>query len=528
MRKPPLDAQTPRLLAGRYQLFEQLAAGTMASVWRGHDQVLGRDVAVKLLHAELAADADFAGGFRAEAVNAAKLNHPNIVGVFDIGEHEGVPYLVMELVEGASLKEALSDTGPLTPDRAIQIGANVATALAYAHRSGVLHRNVKPANILLTTGGGVKVSDFALARAAGEDDATRTAELLGVGYLAPEQSSMDSGDGAVDARTDVYALGACMYEMLIGKTPWQAVTPGDGARPDAGVTVPGPRALRTEVPGDLDELVLTALASEPDERFQSAEAMAHALVALVAADDEAAEAAEVAAPGTLDAATGRFGEPVGGDDTVTRPDVEWPPPELRPRPPRHPLRLVGTGLGLLTLVALVALVANYAFGPSEPGQDGGRTTVTAEGPAGDPAVEVVASGVVDPGDGVEKDELLLLATDGDPDTAWNSETYSTQDFGQLKDGVGLIVQVFGNPEASTLTVHLELAGGSAEIYGASQPSTDLADWNVRAGEQPLEQDTEFELVGGASDAYYLIWFTSLPVGDNGGFRALVSEIELAT
>lgn len=518
MRKPQLDAETPRLLAGRYQLFEQVAAGAMASVWRGHDQVLGRDVAVKLLHAELAEDADFSAGFRAEAVNAANLNHPSIVGIFDIGEHEGVHYLVMELVEGASLREALADTGPLTPAKTIQIGARVAGALAYAHRAGVLHRNVKPTNILLTPGGGVKVTDFSIARPASAEDASRTAELLGGGYLAPEQLRGDTG---VDPRTDVYALGACMYEMLTGQTPSQAaasrgVRPPDDAPagdgiPDPDATIPPPRSLRNETPADLEALVLTALDRDPDRRFQNAQALARALVQLATVMDP-----EPTEPPTLPAA------PAAG---TGRRDVTWPPPDpSQPRQPRR-FRLAGALLGVLVLVALVAIAANGILQPTGGQPREQQQPTTTARPAPEP-VGASAVSVLDPSGDGENDELLPHATDGDPATTWRTESYSNERFGLLKPGLGLIVQVPDGATVREIALQLTAGGGTAEIRGGDEIATSLEDWAPLTEPQPLQEQTTFSLEAAADHPYYLIWFSTLPPRGDGSFRAEVAEVEL--
>ncbi|HSO53103.1 MAG TPA: protein kinase, partial [Actinomycetes bacterium] len=186
----------PRLLAERYELSEQIASGGMTSVWRGHDRVLGRDVVVKVLHPELAADPSFRTRFHEEAVNAARLTHPNIVALYDTGEQGDIAYIVMELVNGPTLGEALGRHGPLPPSRAARLSMEVSAALDYAHQAGVCHGSLKPGNILLADDGTVKVADFSIARAATEDDPGRTGEVLGVdGYLAPEVVRGDDADG---------------------------------------------------------------------------------------------------------------------------------------------------------------------------------------------------------------------------------------------------------------------------------------------------------------------------------------------
>lgn len=530
MRKPQLDADNPRLLADRYQLYEQVAAGAMASIWRGHDQVLGRDVAVKLLNPELAKDAQFAAGFRAEAVNAANLNHPSIVSIFDIGEHEGVPYLVMELVEGASLREALDDNGPLPPGKVVQIGARVATALAYAHRAGVLHCNLKPTNVLLTPGGGVKVTDFSIARPASAEDASRTAELLGGGHLAPEQLLGEE----VDNRTDVYALGACLYEMLTGTTPWKAAAegatrPGSGdpqGLPDPDATIPPPSSLRAETPPDLETLVVTALERDPDRRFQSAQALARALTGIAAQLQPNTAETTLPAPAT----------PTG------RQDVQWPPPDpstgrpqdrnlghggrsARPRPPLR-FRLASALLGVLLAVVLAAVAANVLLRPTRPEAEGAPTTSTA--PPASAAVQASAAAVLDPGGDGENDDLLANLTDGDPATSWRTESYANERFGLLKPGIGVVVEAGDRAAIRQVTVTLAGGGGTAEIRGGDELSDNVEDWAPLTEPQQLQQETTFTLPAGTAHRYYLLWFSTLPPGDGGSFRAEVSEVELGS
>ena len=284
----------PRLLAERYGLSEQVASGGMTSVWRGHDRVLGRDVVVKVLHLELAADPSFRARFHEEAVNAARLTHPNIVALYDTGEQGDVAYIVMELVNGPTLREALGRHGPLPPSRAARLSMEVAAALDYAHQAGVCHGSLRPGNILLADDGTVKVADFSIARAATGEDSARTGEVLDAdGSLAPEVVHGDDADG----RADVFGLGACLYEMLTGRPP--------GA--DPSTTIP-PRALRAGVPRDLDTIVRQAMAPDPDDRFQTVQAMA-------------------AAPSWSAA----------GADSVPSSEFLLPPPRPRPAPMAHPL-----------------------------------------------------------------------------------------------------------------------------------------------------------------------------------------------
>ncbi len=270
----PLERGTR--LAGRYELDAPIATGGMATVWRAQDTILTRPVAVKVLHAHLAADPEFVARFRREAVAAARLAHPSIVATYDTCDDPEA--IVMELVEGRTLRDELDARTFLPPAEAVAIAADVCRALEVAHKAGIVHRDVKPANILLSAEGHLKVADFGIAKAArdaGEPDddlpdLTAVGRMVGTAkYLAPEQVS----GGAVDARTDVYAVGAVLYESVCGRPPFAGANDLATATARLHGLPERPRAVLRTVPDELDRIIMRALATDPDDRYPSAAAL---------------------------------------------------------------------------------------------------------------------------------------------------------------------------------------------------------------------------------------------------------------
>ncbi|MFG2038806.1 Stk1 family PASTA domain-containing Ser/Thr kinase [Dactylosporangium sp. NPDC048998] len=264
----------PRLLGGRYQVGELLGYGGMAEVHRGRDLRLGRDVAIKTLRTDLARDATFQLRFRREAQNAASLNHPAIVAVYDTGEERGpageeLPYIVMEFVNGRTLKEVLAVEGRLMPRRALEITADICAALEFSHRHGIIHRDIKPGNVMLTQTGQVKVMDFGIARAlaSGATTMTQTSAVIGTAqYLSPEQARGEP----VDARSDVYATGCVLFELLCGHPPFVGDNPVSVAYQHVREDPRPPSTSNRDVTPEIDAVVLKALAKNPLNRYQSA------------------------------------------------------------------------------------------------------------------------------------------------------------------------------------------------------------------------------------------------------------------
>src|SRR5436190_8606197 len=252
----------------------------MAQVWRGTDEILRRQVAVKLLHPHLAADGSFVSRFRQEAVAAARLAHPGIVAIYDTCSEGGTEAIVMELVPGRTLRERLDDHTPIDPWQAAGLAAQVAEALDAAHRAGLVHRDIKPANVFLAGDGRVKVADFGIAKAAEGADLTQPGLMVGTAkYVAPEQVE----GKAVDARTDIYSLGVVLYEMLCGRPPYDGDSEAAVALARLQREPLRPRQVRPSVPKGLEDIVVRAMAREPDGRFASAADLRAAMLAAGAA-----------------------------------------------------------------------------------------------------------------------------------------------------------------------------------------------------------------------------------------------------
>jgi beta-lactam-binding protein with PASTA domain/predicted Ser/Thr protein kinase len=288
-----VSTAVPEQLGGRYEIGDLLGRGGMAEVHLGVDSRLGRSVAVKMLRPDLARDPSFQTRFRREAHSAASLNHPSVVAVYDTGEdqHRGnpVPYIVMEYVEGSTLRDLLASGSKLVPERALEIVDGVLEALAYSHQHGIVHRDIKPANVMLTRSGDVKVMDFGIARAMDDMGATMTQTSAVIGtaqYLSPEQARGQQ----VDARSDLYSTGCLLYELLTGRPPFVGDSPVSVAYQHVREDPVPPSHIDPDLPPGLDAIVLKALAKDREARYQSADEMRHDIASALAGRPVAAVA----------------------------------------------------------------------------------------------------------------------------------------------------------------------------------------------------------------------------------------------
>ncbi|HET9075957.1 MAG TPA: Stk1 family PASTA domain-containing Ser/Thr kinase [Acidimicrobiales bacterium] len=345
-------AQEPRIFSDRYEIIRHIARGGMAQVYLARDLLLDRPVALKVLFPELSVDQNFVERFRREAKAAANLSHPNIVSVYDWGQGDNTYYIVMEYVDGPTLSSLLR-SGPLEPERAAAIAASVAAALGFAHRRGVIHRDVKPGNVLIDDRAQVKVADFGIARAIGtSEDLTQTGSVMGTAtYFSPEQAQ----GYAVDPRSDVYSLGVVLFEMATGRAPFSGDSPVSIAYKHVKEPPPLPSQVNPAVPADLEAVIMKALAKDPAGRYQSAEEMRADLNRFVEGHPVAATPAMAAATSVIGAVgaepTAMYAGVGGGGPTAVVPAAGagpmGPPPEDRSRAGLYAL--------LILVLALLAL-----------------------------------------------------------------------------------------------------------------------------------------------------------------------------
>ncbi len=341
-----------QVFSKRYELERQIGRGGMADVWLARDELLGRRVAVKILHSEFARDPSFVERFRREAQSAANLNHPNVVAVYDWGEEGDTYYIVMEYVEGQSLRDVLRTYERLVPTEAARIAADIADALSVAHRSGVVHRDVKPANVLITPRGEVKVTDFGIARAESSGELTRTGSVMGTAtYFSPEQAQGQ----VLDGRSDVYALGVVLYEMVTGRPPFVADNPVSVAYKHVREEPPLVSKVVPGTPGALDLIVRTAMAKDVELRYQSAQDLRADLLRF--------ERGRPLVGGPVPLPVNARGPLEPAPATVATPRLSGPSHQPAPR---RAGPIVATSLALALLVALiVVLIATANLGGGE-------------------------------------------------------------------------------------------------------------------------------------------------------------------
>jgi eukaryotic-like serine/threonine-protein kinase len=462
------------LIAGRYELLELIGRGGMSSVWKAHDRLLDRTVAIKVMHEQFTNDEEYVERFRREARSVAQLSHPNIVTVIDRGEDEGRQYIVFEYVEGENLKQLLERTGPMPVRDALLLMLQMARALGFAHERGLIHRDVKPQNVLLNEDGQAKMTDFGIARSVDVEGVTITGTVLGTSeYIAPEQARGQR----VDALTDVYSLGVVLYELLTGGVPFQGENFVSVALKHVNEPAPSVLEQRPDCPPRVGLLIERAMAKRPEQRFASMDELVQELESCLADLDPISEEATM----------------------ISRRPVTPAPRQREPRPRR---RRGGILWPIAAVVAVLAIAALAAWGAMELRDDGGGGTAAAT----NKPIKLSGVGAYDPegGDG-EHDSEAPLATDGSESTFWRSSQYNSN-LSALKDGVGLALDAGREVEPSKLTLTSTAPGFTAEIRTGTSASgpfeTKVSD------SQTVSSQTTFELQD-AKARYFVIWITEI-------------------
>jgi serine/threonine-protein kinase len=473
----------------------------MSTVYLALDEVLDRPVAIKLLHREISEEADQLERFRREARAAARLSHPNLVGVIDAGEDDGRPYIVFEYIKGRTLKRRLQEEGRLPIDEAVAYAIEIGRGLTAAHARKLVHRDVKPQNVLIDPDGRAKVTDFGIARSLESKGLTATGRVLGTtDYVAPEQAM----GVEVDERSDVYSLGVVLYEMLTGDVPFRAETQVGVAMKHVNEPMPDVQTKRPEVSAAVASVVDRATTKDPRDRYGT--------VAEMVRDLEQTLEVEVARRG------GTSGQATSVLDSV---------PSSRRRLVRR--RRI-SGLWIAMAIVGIALIASAAliFGDridfgGNGGSKGSKTTEV--------RLPNDAASEFDPPPGDQQETgTEQLAIDSNPTgTAWSTEHYDSADFGGLKDGVGLAIDAGDAVAAKSMVIRALTSGYDAQIYetAGTQPSA-LSGWGQPVATISDGGDSETVRLPGKPAESFLVWITKAPPAqdDPGRYQMEISDVRI--
>jgi tRNA A-37 threonylcarbamoyl transferase component Bud32 len=494
-------------LNGRYRLDAQIGSGGMSTVYRAFDSVLERRVAVKLMHREIAADTDQLERFRREARAVAQLSHPHIVGVIDAGEEDGRPYIVFEYVEGETLKDRIRRMGRLPVDEAIAYAIEISRALGAAHARHIVHRDVKPQNVLIDEEGSAKVTDFGIARSLDEEGLTADGRVLGTtDYVSPEQALGHD----VNGQCDIYSLGVVLFEMLTGDVPFHGENQVAVAMKHVREDLPDVQMRRPEVSAGLAAILDRMTDKHLEHRYPDA----HTLEI----DLEDALAAEAARSGRS------TGEATAVIATLPERTKRRLPLRMRRRFP-----VFAVVAALLLVSAAVAVLVFQAAQRTERGTGQGKV----KAPPGTKVVSVKRTSAqdFDPlGDDDEHADQAFLAVDKNPGTSWTTESYSGATLAGKK-GVGLYVDAAPGVAATKIEIDTPKPGWQAEIHVAPDgaapdgaPGDRSSDWKEVGGGKVRHKRQRFTLrTDGKPYRYYLVWITKLPPGAE---RVEISDVSL--
>jgi eukaryotic-like serine/threonine-protein kinase len=485
-------------IGDRYRLDEKVGSGGMSSVYRAFDPTLERWVAIKLMHRDISTDQDQLERFRREARAVAQLNHPHVVTVIDAGEDDGTPYIVLEFVEGETLKDRIRREGRLPVSEAVAYAIEIGRALSCAHENKLVHRDIKPQNILIDRDGRAKLTDFGISRSLDSEGLTATGRVLGTtDYVSPEQALGHE----VTAQSDIYSLGIVLYEALVGEAPFRADTQVAVAMKHVREPLPDVQRLRPEISAALAAVVERATAKETANRYATIEEMVHDLEQVLG----------------IEAA--RSGETSGEATTVLR-ALPGDTADFAPERLRHPSRTLAIGILALSLVgAGIGFLATR----TEKGT-GGTVTPGGQGLTEVPLRSSAANDYDPEGDGQEYSSATQNAIDGQRPTYWETETYQGGVWPGGKTGVGLYLDAGEPVPGKRLDLVTPTPEFEAAVYGAPNgvPGT-IDGWTKLSSTQTVGENERFPLdTAQRRYRYYLVWIKTLPEGG----KARIQELSL--
>ena len=490
------------LLSGRYRLDAQVGSGGMSTVYRAFDTVLERQVAIKLMHREIASDSDQLERFRREARAVAQLNHPHIVGVIDAGEDENMPYIVFEFVAGETLKDRIRRAGRLPIGEAVAYAIEIARALGAAHDRRIVHRDVKPQNVMIDEEGAARVTDFGIARTLTEEGLTADGRVLGTtDYVSPEQALGQP----VGPSSDLYSLGVVLFEMLTGDVPFHGENQVAVAMKHVRDELPDVQLRRPEVSSALAAVVDKATTKDVERRYADSRELIDDLEDVLAIE------------------TARSGQATGEATAVIR----TLPSSARRRLPLRMRHGVRWAAGILLLAAIVGGVIVYTLANRT--ERGAQGTRNVQAPPKTVALSLAQANArdYDPagGDGEHPDQVKFVV-DGDNNSTWSTEAYQGSTLNN-KPGVGIYVIASPSVSARVIDVNTPTPGWEGGIYtakGTNGVPKNIKGWTELAKISKAEARNRIQLdTAGNRYRYYLVWITKLPPGQD---RVKIAEIRL--